>query len=155
MIRNLTKSLATILGLAAALLSPTGLHAQSDADAIAVRATIQAFADGAATQDVALLERTLHPASVQYITGKEVRGVDRTTYLAAIRDKKMGGLPMTVTIQQVQVDGSAAQAHATFAAAPFSLSHALSLVKVEGRWVIVSTVVSVIPKDSAPARAPG
>lgn len=146
MLRNRTKYLVAILGLVTALLTPAAAQAQSDADAGAVRAAIQAFADGAATQDVAQLERTLHPASVQYITGKEVRSVDRTTYLAAIRDKKMGGLPMTVAIQQVQVENGTAQAHATFSAAPFTLSHALSLVRVEGRWVIVSAVVSVIPK---------
>jgi uncharacterized protein (DUF1786 family) len=144
MIRNLAKHWTAILGAAVALSTPGALRAQGEGDA--VRAAIQAFADGAATQDVALLERTLHPASVQYINGKDVRSVDRPTYLAAIRDKKMGGLPMTVAIQQLQVESATAQAHATFSAAPFTLSHALSLVKTEGRWMIVSTVVSVIPK---------
>lgn len=144
MSRNLAKHWTAILGAAVALSAPGALRAQAEADA--VRAVIQAFADGAATQDVALLERTLHPASVQYISGKDVRSVDRPTYLAAIRDKKMGGLPMTVAIQQLQVESATAQAHATFSAAPLTLSHALSLVKVEGRWMIVSTVVSVIPK---------
>jgi hypothetical protein len=144
MIRILAKRWTAVLGVAVALSTPRALLAQGEADA--VRAAIQAFADGAATQDVALLERTLHPASVQYINGKDVRSVDRPTYLAAIRDRKMGGLPMTVAIQQVQVESATAQAHATFSAAPFTLSHALSLIKVEGRWMIVSTVVSVIPK---------
>jgi hypothetical protein len=83
---------------------------------------------------------------MQFIAGKDIRTVDRPTYLAAIKEKKMGGMPMTVAIQSVQVDGTTAQAHATFAAAPFTLSHALTLIKIEGRWMIASTVVSVIPK---------
>ncbi len=135
---------ATAFGIALALSAPRTLAAQSDADA--VRATIQAFADGAATQDRARLENALHPTAIQFISGKEIRTLDRPTYLAAIKEKKMGGMPMTVAIQSVQVDGATAQAHATFTAAPFTLSHALTLVKVEGRWMIASTVVSVIPK---------
>jgi hypothetical protein len=135
---------ATVLGMALALSALPPLAAQSEADA--VRATIQAFADGAATQDLAQLEKALHPTAMQFITGKDIRTVDRPTYLAAIKEKKMGGMPMTVAIQSIQVDGVTAQAHATFAAAPFTLSHALTLVKVEGRWMIASTVVSVIPK---------
>jgi Putative lumazine-binding len=146
MTTRLTIKAAATLACAALACTPVTVRAQSDADADAVRATVQAFADGAAKQDVELLERTLHSAAVQFINGKEISSVDRPTYLAAIRAKKLGGLPLTVAIQGVQVENATAQAQATFSAEPFTLSHALSLVKVEGQWWIVSTVVSVIPK---------
>jgi Putative lumazine-binding len=144
MMSTIVRHWTAIFGLAAALPAISPVLAQAEADA--VRASIQAFADGAAAQDPALLERTLHPASMQYIAGPEVRSVDRPTYLAAIRDKKMGGLPMSVAIQHLRIDGNTAQAQATFSAVPFTLSHALSLVKVGGQWMIVSTVVRMIPK---------
>jgi Putative lumazine-binding len=136
--------LAACTGIVASILVPPMRPPQPEDPA--VRQTIEAFASGAATQDVVMLERTLHPLSVQFITGKEIRTVDRPTYLAAIREKKMGGQPMTVTVQSVQVDGGTASAKATFTAAPFVLSHSLSLVKTDGRWMIVSTVVTVLPR---------
>ena len=139
---------SVIVGVVALLVTPAALRAQ--AEAAAVMATIQAFAEGAAKQDVLVLERALHPAAIQFVAGNEIRGMDRPTYLAAIRDKKMGGVPLEVQLQQLHVEGATAQALATFSAAPFTLSHALSLVKSEGRWVIVSSVVRVLPKEGVP-----
>lgn len=116
-------------------------HAAPTDDA-AVRAAIHAFAQGAAHQDVELLEAALHPSSVQFVTGAELDRMEYATYLDLVRTRQLGGQPLDVEIQQVAVRGDAAQASATFTSASYALTHALSLARAEGRWVILSTVVA-------------
>lgn len=118
--------------------TPTG----PGADDAAVRAAIQAFADGAATQDVALLEATLHPASVQFVPGATMERLERDAYLDLVGRRRLGGLPLAVDVQQVRVHGDTAQAAAIFTSSAYALSHSLSLTRHDGRWTIVSTVVT-------------
>lgn len=112
------------------------------ADDAAIRAAIQAFADGAATQDVALLEAALHPASVQFVPGATMERLERDAYLDLIGRRQLGGLPLAVDVRQVSVHGDIAQAAATFTSSAYALSHSLSLARHDGRWTIVSTVVT-------------
>lgn len=131
------------LGMALAL---SVVQAVAPSDDAGVRAAIQAFADGAAQHDVSQLETALHPASVQFIMGPTLTRLERDAYLDLVRAKKLGGLPLRVDIQRVVITGRAAHADATFTSTAATLSHALSLVRAGDRWVIVSSVVAVVPK---------
>lgn len=120
----------------------TAQAAAPRADDTAIRAAIQAFADGAATQDVGLLEATLHPASVQFVPGATMERLERDAYLDLIGRRQLGGLPLAVDVRHVTVHGDTAQAAATFTSSAYALSHALSLTRHDDRWTIVSTIVT-------------
>ena len=137
-------ALALTLALSIATGIATGIAAQGDEDG--VRTTIHSFADGVAGHDTALLERTLHAASVQFILGPTVTRLERDAYLDLVRAKKLGGQPLQVGIQRVTITGRTAHANATFTSSTATLTHALSLVRAGDQWVIVSGVVVATPK---------
>lgn len=143
----LRTNLLALLGAAILWIgAPRRALAQSEHDG--VRATIQSFAAGAATRDVAGLAKALHPMAMQFVNGATLTSLDRTTYLTGMTAKTMGGVPMTVEIKHIHVSGATALAEARFVAATFTLTHALTLIKMDSGWVIVSTVVTAQRKTA-------
>lgn len=111
-------------------------------DKAEVEKVVQEFAQGAAERNEALLKSVLHEGSRQFIpTPDGVRLLDRDVYLGMIREGKIGGSPLSVTLHDVRVSGDSAAVEATFAGEGMRLDHTLSLVKGPDGWAIVSSVV--------------
>jgi ketosteroid isomerase-like protein len=130
------------LRLGAVLLFALPLPARAQSDSTAIATTVRSFAAGAATRDMALLMSSLHPLATQLVRGREVTAIDRNAYLAGVTEKRIGGVPLTVELRYVHVRGDVAFAEATFSAPTMVLKHALTLMRIDDQWVIVTSIVT-------------
>lgn len=115
----------------------------------AVQTTVAQFANSAAKHDVARMAEVLHKDSRQYAWFKgKLMKLPKGAYLGLLQSKKIGGPGRTLRIHSVDVLGNLASVKVSLVGKKASLDYYMSLMKVEGRWQIMSNVMRVTPRAS-------
>ncbi len=132
--------LINLFFLAATLTTPPSDDAE-------VRAAIKQFSTAADNQDATLVGAVLHKEAQQFFVGQDglVR-LETATYLGMLEQKKIGGTPRTLAIDQVTVDGDMASAKATMSNDAYRFDNFISLMKIDGQWQIMSIVLRMQAK---------
>lgn len=121
----------------AALAAPPATH---------IDAVLADFTDGAATRDIARVERALHPEARQFVAMDDgLQIMDRTTYLGLLEAGELGGAPTTRVVQGIQVQGRRATAQQVRDLGAVALHDTLALVETPDGWRIASVVIEVLP----------
>jgi ketosteroid isomerase-like protein len=114
-----------------------------------IQQTIMQFASAADSQDPAVMERILDPnfqVIMNRLFGSEtVTVMNKTTYVAKIRNKEFGGDKREVTIGSISVNGTTAYAVVTFKGSKMTFVSTLLLVQnAGGEWKLVTDLPNII-----------
>jgi hypothetical protein len=111
-----------------------------------VLAVVTAFATASPTRDVAALEACLAPSAVQHVRfGAEWSPMPTATYLQLMRERKIGGEPVTVEVHGVAWFDGVATVHATRSTPSYRFEDVLTLTQTGDAWRIVGATVVVEP----------
>jgi hypothetical protein len=115
--------------------------------AAAIDAVLEDFTQGAATRDTVRVGRALHDEARQYVSMPDgVQVMDKQAYLGLLAAEKIGGTPTVRERHGVEVHGEQAMARQTRDIGAMKLHDAVTLVRVDGEWQIVSVAVAVEAK---------
>ena len=105
------------------------------------------FVKAADIQDAGMLEEVLHPESQQFVSmGPRLIKSPADQYIAAIKAKKLGGEPRTITFKNVDFIGdNTALTVLNAKSSKFDFSYQLSMAKSEGKWMIVGILTEAKP----------
>lgn len=107
---------------------------------------VERFVKGADQQDQSAIASVLHDHfRVMLNPGNdEVQLISKDQYLSLIKEKKIGGTPRTLSIDQIDVYGSkTAKVKAQLSSEKMTFYSYYSLVKVNGNWQIVQDLVHI------------
>ncbi|NKB86989.1 MAG: hypothetical protein GKS06_02040 [Acidobacteria bacterium] len=112
-------------------------------DRAAIESVLTDLAQGQDQQDVDRMLSSLHPDSAQFVQlPSGLVTFDRDTQAAGVRAGQLGGDDREMTIHSVDITGNAAMAKLELVGR-LTFVHYVGLMKVEGRWQIMSVVTSV------------
>ncbi len=115
----------------------------------AVKRTVEQFASSVASRDVVRMAAVLHKDSRQYAWFKgKLMKIPKGAYLGLLQAKKIGGPGRTLQIHSVDVLGNLASVKISLVGKKASLDYYMSLMKMEGKWQIMSNVMRVAPRKS-------
>ena len=137
--------LATLL---VSSLTTTAAEARTEARD-AVRAVVRSYAAGENAQDPSILAPLLsdHFRLVAFLPDGRLTSVAREPFLHGIGAKKLGGKGVAVRVESIQVFRDTAAVRAIFEGGVV-YHHFMSLVKVEGRWQVAgSTLTLELPEE--------
>src|SRR5687768_7745711 len=136
------------------LLWSSSVWAQSmTEDVAAIRATVADYTEGVKTGDESRLQRAFHPDAKLYYAGKDgsLAFFERDAYIAGAVQKPFKD--RTDAVLQVDVFGNAAVAKVSVRSPQSEFIDYISLLKLQGRWTIVSKVFHRAPRTDAPPSA--
>jgi Putative lumazine-binding len=137
-----------MLFIAALLLGSASSMAQQITDLAKVEAAVRQFSAAGDRQDVASLDKVLHPqyrAVVNRAFGSpDLSLMDKVLYLQLMKDKKIGGDTREVFILQTDLGATSAMVKAIFHGKTLRFTTFISLVKLpSGEWQIVSDMPEI------------
>ena len=107
------------------------------------------FTQGAAERDTSRVASTLHPEARQFVAMPDgLQVIDRDSYLSLLSAGKIGGTATTRELLMVEIDGTRATARQTRDVGAFTLHDTISLMQVEGSWLIVSASIEAVSNGS-------
>ncbi|MEL6256685.1 MAG: nuclear transport factor 2 family protein [Bacteroidota bacterium] len=113
-----------------------------------ISAAVKAFVKSADKQDVISMDKIMHKeyrtVANQLFGAPEVSVIDKTTYLAMMREGKLGGDSRKVKIEEIEVIGKNAVVKATFTGKKLIFQTFVQLVKgPDGEWKVISDMPAV------------
>jgi len=117
-----------------------GILAANGAQALdkQVMKTLTAYAQGTEHNDVAILEKTFHQDfRVVAMTADGLRVIDRDSYLALIKAKKIGGHKRTLKVVQAIESENLIQVSLTLSGDKAIFHDHLDLIKQDASWQIL------------------
>jgi protease I len=135
---NISKILVCLIGLTISSLSTQAQSQKQEVDQITT--TLNYYLEGGTNNDYATLAKAFHPeAMMQSVGGNGHQNVNVLEFF------KKGMKPgprqnRTTRIVSVDVQGNAAQAKLTITYEGFRFIDYMTLLKVDGKWLIVSKV---------------
>lgn len=150
----MSKTIFQVVPLAAlAVFALPGVAAEPD-DEKAIRVLVEQWVDAADTQDSALAERILHPASMQFIPNTKAPGgamtITREQYVAGIRAKKIGGSPRETKVSSIELDrrGRNAVVKLEIQSETMIFYQFVGLSKLAAKeWKIVSVLTDIVGRQ--------
>ena len=135
--------------LAAAAVATTGFVLHRDAEEEAVRATLEHYLLGHATGDGAHFRQAFHPdARLFWVNGDTLAQRTSADYAAGASGRPAADEAQRKRrIVSVDISGSAASAKIELDYPQVLLVDYMSLLKVDGRWVIVNKIFHRQPKS--------
>ncbi len=134
--------LVTTMMAGACVSSTTPATAGAPDDAIT--AAVRAYVKGGDAQDRAKVEEVTH-TSFRVIASMggagDVSFMSRDDYLGLLDAKKIGGTPRTVKVEWTKSMGNVANAKVQLESKAARFDSLFTLVKKDGRWVVVEDVV--------------
>lgn len=113
-----------------------------DTDEANVRKSVEQFSTAADKQDVQKMRKVLHAEAQQFFVGPEgLMRLETEAYLGMLEQKQIGGQPRKLKIQSVDVNGDMASVKATMSNKAYHFDNYFSLMKIDGKWQIVSVVL--------------
>ena len=121
------------------------------ADEAAVRQTVQYYFDGGKNRDSVALRKAFHPeARMLFAKDGKLMVVPISEYIARVAGdkRKPGEVDSTKRrVTSVDVSGDAATARLELERPDAVLTDYMSLLKVDGRWVIVNKIFTRQPRE--------
>ena len=107
-----------------------------------IREAIEQFVSGADSQDASSIGKVLHAEAQQFFMGADglVR-LETAAYLGLIEQKKIGGQPRKLNIQNIDVNGNLASVNASMSNDSARFDNFISLMKIDDEWQIMSIVL--------------
>jgi protease I len=121
-------------------------------DVAAIRATVADYTEGVKTGDESRLQRAFHPDAKLYYAGKDgsLAFFERDAYISGAVRKPFKD--RTDAVLQVDVFGDAAVAKVSVRSPQSEFIDYISLLRLQGRWTIVSKVFHRAPRaDASPS----
>lgn len=129
--------------LLAFLVLAVSLHATPSDDA-QIRSVLHDFVKGADARDVDQLRRALHHEARQFVQMPDgLMPIPTDTFLSMIEAEQIGGENRTLTIHDVRIRSNTAFADIAITGGAFTFTDYVTLMRVEGRWQIMSVVISI------------
>ena len=112
-----------------------------------IRRAIEQFVSGADSQDASSIGAVLHKEAQQFFMGADglVR-LETAAYLGLIEQKKIGGHPRKLKIEDIAVNGNLASVKASMSNDAARFDNFISLMKIEKEWKIMSIVLHMETK---------
>jgi Putative lumazine-binding len=125
------------------------VQAQTVTDLSKIEAAVRQFSAGGDKQDVAVLDKVLHPqfrAVVNRAFGSpDLSLMDKSLYLQLMKDKKIGGDQREVYLLQTDIGENTALVKAIFHGKSLRFTTFISLVKLPtGEWQIVGDMPEIV-----------
>ena len=136
----------TILNVCILALMSFGLNAgiNTKKELNKMERVIKDYAIGADTRNIKLIESSFHDNFQVVASTKDgVRTIDKKTYISLISKGKIGGSKRELKIITSENDGLIGTAKLTLTGEKSVFYDYLTLLKVDGRWSIVSNVTSI------------
>lgn len=107
------------------------------------------FLKGGDNSDIEMLNRALHDKYINVQNGffgeKGIYAIDKTKYLSLISNKTFGGIPRTMEINSVDVEGNIAMVKVTLESAELKFKSFISLVQLEDmNWKVIGNFPHVV-----------
>ena len=138
--------LASLLFTGAVCASGAGKNLNAPG-AQAVKKAVQDYTRAVSKLDYALLEKTLHGEFRTHATfgdsGKFML-LNKEQYIGAMKAGKVGGKPMNVKFQELELDGNIASVRADLTSSVLRLESHYSLVKTAEGWRVTQTLVRAV-----------
>ena len=105
-----------------------------------IETTVRQFIKAADEQKPDALELTMHDEAMQYVLfGSKVLTTTKDQYVQQIKEKKLGGKPRTLKIQEIIISQKmVATVQFTATSTSLKFNYQISLVNLQGRWKISS-----------------
>jgi len=123
------------------------LSTQSQNSEKDIKKIAEKFVKSADIQDADKLTEVLHPTSQQFVVmGPRLVTSSAEQYIAAIKAKKLGGIPREITFKTVDFMGdSTAVVVLEAVSSKFKFLYQLSIAKSKGKWTIIGIMTEVKP----------
>ena len=130
-----TIKLTTIIGVI--LLMNNSISAQNEN---AIKQVAEQFVKSADKQDADLLASILYQDAKQFVMfGSKIMQSTATEYITQVRDKKLGGKPREIDIENVLLEGeNVAYVKLKAKGGGLTFSYQLTMFKLEGNWKIMT-----------------
>lgn len=116
------------------------------ADQTAITQVIHQYADATASRDVKVIENTFHDDfRVIALTAEGPRVLNKTSYLTLLTDKKIGGVPRTLNVKHIEVQGKTAHAHISLSSEEVVFHDQLQFIQAPQGWQIINNLTEVRP----------
>ena len=114
--------------------------AQSQTDEEAIKSVVTEFIEATDVQDAKRLAATMHDQAMQYVKfGPRFLSFNKETYVAQLKDKKVGGLPRTILYGNLIRSGNGVATQVLEAkSSKLKFLYQVSLIKTESGWLITS-----------------
>ena len=116
------------------------LSAQTQTDEQSIKGIVKEFIEATDVQDAERLAATMHDQAMQYVKfGPRFLSFDKATYVAQLKDKKVGGLPRTILYGNLIRSGKGVATQVLEAtSSKLKFLYQVSLIKTESGWLITS-----------------
>lgn len=117
-------------------------------DSDKIQAAVKEFVKSADKQDVSSMDKIMHKefrtVANQLFGAPEVSVINKSTYLAMMKEGKLGGDSRKVKIEEVEVIGNNAVVKATFTGKKLIFQTFVQLVKgSDGAWKVISDMPAI------------
>lgn len=107
------------------------------------------FLKGGDNSDIEMLNQALHDKYINVQNGffgeKGIYAIDKAKYLSLISNKTFGGIPRTMKINSVDVEGNIAMVKVTLESAELKFKSFISLVQLEDmNWKVIGNFPNVL-----------
>lgn len=111
-----------------------------------ILAVIQHYAESADTRNSDLARQALHESSQQYLLfNGTFMQIGQAQYGQMLDAGQIGGIPRKLTVHRIEVEGNdTAMAKVTLMHDKMTLNQHIGLLKLDGRWQIVSILTAVV-----------
>jgi hypothetical protein len=107
---------------------------------------VTSFSQSATTRDTKALDAALTADAVQHVKfGESWSALPTPTYLQLMREKKIGGEPVQLTVHEVEVHGLVATVRSVRTTPTFRFDDVLTLTHNGSSWKISGAAIVVTP----------